>query len=203
MFFVYNILLAANFNDMKSSRVSSGITGKNGLLNIKSNAERSDVSSSLMLKGKQDSFDDNKSSKNKAHNVQSSLKISAGSFATMPKGRHHNVDEGSCSKNDTANILSSDKNSHSSPALKLKGRHEITGDSSSSLISGGKPQSLNSSLNKMALGEGSGFLNNVNARGTRSQSEYKPEKWMLNDQAEDTLIQLNLAIVSQSLIPVL
>lgn len=183
---------------MKSSRVSSGITGKNGLLNIKSNAERSDVSSSLMPKGKQDSFDDNNCSKNKAHNVQSSLKISDGSFATMPKGRHHDVDEGSCSKNDMANIPS-----HSSPALKLKGRHEITGDSSSSLISGGKPQSLNSSLNKMALGEGSGFSNNVNARGTRSQLEYKPEKWMLNDQAEDTLIQLNLAIVSQSLIPFL
>lgn len=203
MFFVYNFLLAANFNDMKSSRVSSGIAGKNGLLNIKSNSERSDVSSSLMLKGKQDSFDDNNCSKNKAHNVQSSLKISDGSFTTMPKGRHHNVDEGSCSKNDLANILSSDTSSHSSPALNLKGRHEITGDSSSSLISGGKPQSLNSSLNKMALGEGSGLSNNVNARGTRSQSEYKPEKWMLNDQAEDTLIQLNLAIVSQSLIPVL
>ncbi|KAL4603250.1 hypothetical protein ACB092_10G111500 [Castanea dentata] len=184
----------ANFNDMKSSRVSSGITGKNGLLNIKSNSERSDVSSSLMPKGKQD-IDDNNCSKNTAHDVQSSLKISDGSFATMPKGRHHNVDEGSCSKNDMANILSSDKSSHSSPAWNLKSRHEITGDSSSSLISGGKPQSLESSLNKMALGEGSGLSNNVNARGTRSQSEYKPEKWMLNDQAEDTLIQLNLAIV--------
>ncbi len=200
---MYYILLAANSNDMKSSRVSSSITEKNGLLNIKSNAERSDISSSLIPKGRQDTFDDSNCSKNKADNIQSSVKISDGSFATMPKGRPVNVDEGSCSKNDMANILSNDKSSQSSPALNLKGRDDIIDESSSSLISRGKPQSLTSSLNKMALDVGSGFSNNVNARGTHSLAEYKPEKWMLPDQAEDTLTQLNLAIVSQSFILVL
>jgi hypothetical protein len=55
-------------------------------------------------------------------------------------------------------------------------------------------------LNKRALDVGFGFSNNVNARVTHSKAQYKPEKWMLLDQAKDTLTQLNLAIVSQPLI---
>jgi elongation factor 1 alpha-like protein len=55
-------------------------------------------------------------------------------------------------------------------------------------------------LNKRALDVGYGFSNNVNARMTHSKAQYKPKKWMLLDQAEDTLTQLNLAIVSQPLI---
>jgi elongation factor 1 alpha-like protein len=55
-------------------------------------------------------------------------------------------------------------------------------------------------LNKRALDVGSGFSNNVNARVNHSKAQYKPEKWMLPDQAEDILTQLNLVIVSQPLI---
>ena len=44
-------------------------------------------------------------------------------------------------------------------------------------------------------GNSSGNSDNTNAKGTRSHVSYKPEKWMLPQQAEDTLTQLNLAIV--------
>jgi hypothetical protein len=55
-------------------------------------------------------------------------------------------------------------------------------------------------LNKRTLDVGSGFSNNVNARVNHLKAQYKLEKWMFPDQAEDTLTQLNLAIVSQPLI---
>lgn len=152
-----------------------------------------------MRKGRQDTFDDSNHSKNRAHNIQSSVKVSDSSLETMPKGRHYNVDASNNSKNDRGNKLSSDKCSDSSPALNLKGRHDRIDESSSSSVSGGKPESLTNSLNKRDLGVGSGFSNNVNATVTHSKEQYKPEKWMLPDQAEDTLTQLNLAIVSQPL----
>ncbi|XP_059460012.1 uncharacterized protein LOC132189330 isoform X3 [Corylus avellana] len=182
-----------NSADLKSSRVSSSITEKNGLLNTKASAEKLDISSSLMRKGRQDTFDDSNHSKNRAHNIQSSVKVSDSSLETMPK--HYNVDASNNSKNDRGNKLSSDKCSDNSPALNLKGRHDRIDESSSSSVSGGKPESLTNSLNKRALGVGSGFSNNVNATVTHSKEQYKPEKWMLPDQAEDTLTQLNLAIV--------
>ncbi|XP_062163817.1 uncharacterized protein LOC133870668 isoform X3 [Alnus glutinosa] len=184
-----------NSADLKSSRVSSSITEKSGLFNTKPSAEKLDISSSLMLKGRQDTFDDNNHSKNRAHNIQSSVKVSDSSLATMPKGRHYSVDESNYLKNDTGKLLSSDKSSDSSPALNLKGRHDSIDESSSSSVRGGKSESLTDSLNKRALDVGSGFSNNVNARVTRSNAQYKPEKWMLPDQTEDKLTQLNLAIV--------
>lgn len=66
---------------------------------------------------------------------------------------------------------------------------------SSSAI-GGKPQSLSSSSKNMSLDAKSGQSNNANSRGSHLQADYKPEKWMLPDEAVDTLTQLNLAIVS-------
>lgn len=115
----------------------------------------------------------------------------------MPKGRHFSRGKSNHSEKDTGNKLSSDKSSVCSPLLNLKGRHDKIDESSNSSTSGGTPQSLTNSLNKMALNVGSGLLKNINTRVTRSNAEYKPEKWMLPDQAEDTLTQLNLAIVSR------
>lgn len=66
----------------------------------------------------------------------------------------------------------------------------------SSLVIGGKPQSLTSSSKNMSLDAKSGHSNNANSRGSHSQADYKPEKWMLPDEGVDTLTQLNLAIVS-------
>jgi elongation factor 1 alpha-like protein len=66
----------------------------------------------------------------------------------------------------------------------------------SSLVIGGKPQSLTSSSKNMSLDAKSGHSNNANYRGSHSQADYKPEKWMLPDEGVDTLTQLNLAIVS-------
>ncbi|XP_047322100.1 HBS1-like protein isoform X2 [Impatiens glandulifera] len=60
---------------------------------------------------------------------------------------------------------------------------------------GGQPQSLTSNLNSMNLNAKAGSSKNARTRGAASQAKYKPEKWMLPDQAEDGLAQLNLAIV--------
>lgn len=42
-----------------------------------------------------------------------------------------------------------------------------------------------------------GKSGNTISKGQHTQKPYKPEKWMLPHQAEDTLTQLNLAIVSE------
>lgn len=60
---------------------------------------------------------------------------------------------------------------------------------------GGKPQTLSNSLNSLNLNAKPGSSKTVRNRGAASQDKYKPEKWMLPDQAEDGLTQLNLAIV--------
>lgn len=132
----YYSLLAANSTDLKSSRVSLSINENIGVVGIKSSADRADISSSL-----------------------------------MPKGRHHSEDVINYSKNGTGNMPLSDKSSVRPAALTIKGRHDAIDESSSS--------------------------KNGNARVTCSNTEYKPENWMLPGQAEDTLNQLNLAIVSQ------
>ncbi|KAG6706276.1 hypothetical protein I3843_07G209500 [Carya illinoinensis] len=126
---------------------------------------------------------------------KSSTERSDISSSLTSKGRHFSRDERNRLENDTGNTLSSDKSSVCSPSMNLKGRHDKLDESSSSSMSGGNSQSLTNSLNKRALNVGSGLSKNVNTRVTRSNAEYKPEKWMLPDQAEDTLTQLNLAIV--------
>ncbi|KAF5461517.1 hypothetical protein F2P56_017610 [Juglans regia] len=150
----------ANSTDLKSSRVSSSIDQNIGVVGIKSSADRADISSS-----------------------------------SMPKGRHHSEDGSNYSKNGTGNMPSSDKSSVSPAALTIKGRPDAIDESSSSSMSRGNPRSLTNNLNKMALDAGSGLSKNGNARVIRSNTEYKPENWMLPGQAEDTLNQLNLAIV--------
>lgn len=121
----------------------------------------------------------------------------------MPKGVHSSGDEGKYPKNGRGNKAASDEGSVSSPALNLKGRYDSIDESSSCSTSGSNLQSITNSLNKTALDVGSGSSNNVHSRVTCSNAEYKTEKWMLPDQAEDTLTQLNLAIVSRPLILVL
>lgn len=66
----------------------------------------------------------------------------------------------------------------------------------SSLAIGGKPESLTTSSKNMSSDARSGPSKITNSRGSHSRADYKPEKWMLPDEAVDTLTQLNLAIVS-------
>ncbi|XP_004292888.1 PREDICTED: elongation factor 1-alpha-like isoform X2 [Fragaria vesca subsp. vesca] len=65
----------------------------------------------------------------------------------------------------------------------------------SSLAIGGKPESLTTSSKNMSSDARSGPSKITNSRGSHSRADYKPEKWMLPDEAVDTLTQLNLAIV--------
>lgn len=62
-------------------------------------------------------------------------------------------------------------------------------------IDGSEKKSLSGNLNHMSLNAKSENSKDVNGERVTSQSQYKPEKWMLPDQSEDSLSQLNLAIV--------
>ena len=169
-------MLADKVAKSKTSRVSPSNTEKNELL-VQSNAEISDNLSSLMRKSKQDSFAESKPSKNVAAHLETS-------------GKTSNVNN----KNGTVDIQSSKGKSGSSSAMpKVKDSDET----SFSTIKDRKPESLSSSFNNMVVDVRSGNSNNTNTKGPRPQVSYEPEKWMLPQQAEDTLTQLNLAIVCQ------
>ena len=94
-------------------------------------------------------------------------------------------------KNGTIDIQSSKEKSGSLSALsKVKESDENRFSSTKD----GKPESISSNFS-MTVDVRSGNSDNTNAKKPRSHVSYKPEKWMLPQQAEDTLTQLNLAIV--------
>ncbi|GMN39819.1 hypothetical protein TIFTF001_009042 [Ficus carica] len=126
--------------------------------------------------------------------IQGSAKSYNVSSDSVLKGSHGRVEESNHAKGITIEIESDDERIESSSAAELKGKHDSMDENISS-VNRGKPQSLTNSLNSVALDARSGNPNNVNARKANSHKQYKPEKWMLPDQAEDSLIQLNLAIV--------
>ncbi|KAL3512234.1 hypothetical protein ACH5RR_024951 [Cinchona calisaya] len=111
-------------------------------------------------------------------------------------------------KNSSSDVLSKEKKnkievekeitieeSDSSSASTSKGRHIDAKEKDSSLEIKGKPQSISSDMTKMSLSSKSGNTKKVNEARAPSSSPFKPEKWMLPDQDEDKLCQLNLAIV--------
>lgn len=55
---------------------------------------------------------------------------------------------------------------------------------------------LSSELNSMTMAGKSGSSKSHNKEKIAHRVDYKPEKWMLPDQTDDRLTQLNLAIVS-------
>lgn len=95
----------------------------------------------------------------------------------MPKGRHENVGDRDFSESGAANTESSAKGSDSSSMLMPKGRNNSKDESNISSIDKNKRQSIS---DKKSI----------------SDVHYKPEKWMIPDQENDVLTQLNLAIVS-------
>lgn len=162
-------MLSDKVTNSKSSQLSSSIGEKNEH-SVQANAESSDNLSSLMQKSRRDSSAESKLSKNVAINLQTSGKTSNNLPESLSKDKGDNINKTSSSKNGTIDIRSSKD---------------------------GKPESISSSFNSMALDVRSGNSDNANAKGPHSHVSYKPEKWMLPQQAEDTLTQLNLAIVCE------
>nr|KJB65981.1 hypothetical protein B456_010G123300 [Gossypium raimondii] len=75
-----------------------------------------------------------------------------------------------------------------------KERNVMVDDSSSSR-NGGEANSLTSNLENISFAAKSGHSNDANPGRAISRAQYKPEKWMLPEKAEQSLTQLNLAIV--------
>ncbi|CAL2234522.1 unnamed protein product [Prunus armeniaca] len=160
----------ASVSDLKSSKVSLKVAKKSGAVSVQSSAEWSDSSSAIGQRSKQDRFDEG----NQLENRTVSYHDGSSDIITLQ-----------------ANGRLSDSSSASQP----RSRHDTVDESTNSSVIRGKQQSVTSGLKNLDLDARSGSSNNVNVRGSHSQAEYKPEKWMLPDQAVDTLTQLNLAIV--------
>nr|KYP38085.1 HBS1-like protein [Cajanus cajan] len=175
----------------KSSQLSSSIREKNEL-SVQSNVESLENLSSLMRKSKQESSAVSKLSKNVAIDLQISGKTLNSLPESLSKDKGNNINKINSSKNGTIDIQSSKEKSGSlSASTKIKESDKI----SLSSIKDGKPESNSSSFNNMVLDVRSGNSSSTNAKGSHSHVSFKPEKWMLPQQAEDTLTQLNLAIV--------
>ena len=165
------------------------------------------------------SFDDIKTSKTSSATIEDTDKkneskkggvklrgrtnISDGSSDYSTQGSHSTTEERNYAKSIAIAIDSDDERIESSSASQPKGRHDDANENIGSSVNKGKPQSLDSNLSNMSLDVRSGNPNNVNARKATSNKQYKPEKWMLYNEAEDTLIQLNLAIVSKTVLVIL
>ncbi|BBG95403.1 Translation elongation factor EF1A/initiation factor IF2gamma family protein [Prunus dulcis] len=160
----------ASVNDLKSSKVSSKVAKKSGAVSGQSSAEWSDSSSAIGQRSKQDRFDEGNQLENQTVSYH----------------------DGS---SDIITLQANGRLSDSSSAPQPRSRHDSVDGSTNSSVIRGKQQSVTSGLKNLDLDARSGSSNNVNVRGSHSQAEYKPENWMLPDQAVDTLTQLNLAIV--------
>ncbi|KAL2616191.1 hypothetical protein AAZV13_08G111900 [Glycine max] len=174
-----------------NSQLSSSTREKNEL-SVQSNAESSDNLSSLMQKSRQDSSTESKLSKKVAIDLQTSGKTSNSLPESLSKDKDNNINKINSSKNGTIDIQSSKEKSGS---LSTRSKVKESDNISSSSIKDGKPESISSSFSNMVVDVRFGNSDNTNAKGTHSRVSYKPEKWMLPEQAEDTLTQLNLAIV--------
>ncbi|XVE53462.1 hypothetical protein DITRI_Ditri03aG0005300 [Diplodiscus trichospermus] len=162
----------ANIFDLKSSKVSSS-------------SERLDRSYESRAKDKHNRLDEIVS-KNLEGDAPSGSRTTGNSSASMPKDRRDNVDESSVA----VNLKSSSK---SSPFFMPKGRNDMVGDESSS-GNGDEAHRLTSNLENISLAAKPRHSNDTSS-GRASRAHYKPEKWMLPEKAEDSLTQLNLAIV--------
>ncbi|KAB2080379.1 hypothetical protein ES319_A05G067000v1 [Gossypium barbadense] len=171
----------AKIFDFKSSRAPSSRVGKNEAVKELSSAKRSDSSHDSTGK---DNHNGIVFSKNLEINTSSGFKASDKSSASMAKGRVEDSDGRSVS----INMCSSGQ---SSSSLMPKERTDMVEDGSS-LTHGGEGHNLTSNLKNMTLAAKSGNSKDIKAN---SRAQYKPEKWMLPEKAEDSLTQLNLAIV--------
>ncbi|XP_004504249.1 uncharacterized protein [Cicer arietinum] len=175
----------------KDSRLSSSSRDKNELA-VESNAESSDNVSSLMQKNKQGSAAKNKLSKNVDIDLEIIGKTLNNLSASLPKDKGDNANKINSSKNGTNGIQSSKEKSGTLSALpKVEESDKLILSS----MKDRKSESGSSSFNHMVLDISSGNSDNTNAKGPHQQVSYKPEKWMIPQHSEETLTQLNLAIV--------
>ncbi|XP_052727923.1 uncharacterized protein LOC108345637 isoform X2 [Vigna angularis] len=180
-----------NVTNKKSSKLSSSIREINEL-SVQSNAESSDNLSSLTQKSRKDSSAQSKLSKNVATGLQASGKPSNSLSESLPKDKGENINKINSLKSGTIDIqLSKEKSGSLSALSKVKESDKNSFHS----IKDGKVESISSNFNNMTADVRSGNSDNANAKKPHSRVSYKPEKWMLPQQAEDTLTQLNLAIV--------
>ncbi|KAI9127248.1 hypothetical protein K1719_001807 [Acacia pycnantha] len=159
--------------DSRSSDVSSNIT-QNNELKVQSNGESSDSSSSLVQKGRHDSFAKSKLSEDVLFNREISDKTLGSLPASSGVGKMSKIKS---SNDDEFDIQSSEELSDSlSGRLKVRDSGSEIDCSSSKDVRPGKSE-------------------NTISKEPHPQLPYKPEKWMPPQQAEDTLTQLNLAVV--------
>ncbi|KDP33440.1 hypothetical protein JCGZ_07011 [Jatropha curcas] len=184
----------ANAVNHKSPRASSGISDKNGATNAQSTIKRSDSSSLLIQKGEQGSVDEGRYAPTRVAYTESWSESSDNSSALVPKSGSNRMDESICSKSGTLYIQSSDETLESSSSLMPESKNISMDDGSSSIIEG-EPHRLTSNLNNMSLSDKSGNLASVNDRKSKPIAQYEPDKWMVPDKADNSLTQLNLAIV--------
>ncbi|KAM1013531.1 hypothetical protein FF1_043461 [Malus domestica] len=156
--------------DLKSSKASPNVAKKSSAVSIQSSAERSGSSSTMAQTKEQDRLDEENGLENQTVSYHHG---SSGSITVQENGKF----------------------SESSSASQPTSRRDSGVQSTTSSEIMDKPQSVTSGLKNMTLDARSGYSNNGSVRESRSQADYTPEKWMLPDQAVDTLTQLNLAIV--------
>ncbi|XP_050363462.1 uncharacterized protein LOC126782288 isoform X2 [Argentina anserina] len=120
-----------------------------------------------------------------------SAQSSAGSSTAAQKNQQPRLDKGIPSGNRATRQFNG--NLSESSSLQPTSSHMEEGISS--LVIGAKPESLTSSSSNVSSDARSGHSKITNSRGSHSKADYKPEKWMLPDEAVDTLTQLNLAVV--------
>ncbi|KAI7997304.1 HBS1-like protein [Camellia lanceoleosa] len=113
-----------------------------------------------------------------------------GSKANVNKLSSSDVPLSVTEKKIAVELRSDAKSFDTSSAFISDNRHGSIGEDTHSLSNEVQSRSLSSSLNTVK----SGSSKNVSARRAVSHAQYKPEKWMLPDHAEDRLTQLNLAI---------
>ncbi|GAU18777.1 hypothetical protein TSUD_80660, partial [Trifolium subterraneum] len=175
----------------KDSQLSSSSREKKELA-VESNVESLDNLSSLMQKNKQDSAAKNKHSKNVEINLETIGETLNSLSSSLPKEKGDDANRIISSKNGTNGTRSNKEKSGSLSALP---KVEESDKLSLSSNKDGKSERASSSFNHMVLDERSGNSDNTNVKGPHKQVPYQPEKWMLPQQSEDTLTQLNLAIV--------
>ncbi|XP_065849360.1 uncharacterized protein [Euphorbia lathyris] len=176
---------AFSLND-KSTSASSGMNEKTGATNGRLSFKKLDNDPSLMAKSKQGNQDEITHARNGVAVVRSDSESSVSSSSLMPNSGSNVMGENNCLKDTALRVQSIDE--------MPKGKHKSIGDGSSSSI-GGSFHKLTSELNTISMSDKSRNSSNLNEKKAKSRAQYQPDKWMLPVEADETVTQLNLAIV--------
>ncbi|KAG1361231.1 HBS1-like protein [Cocos nucifera] len=123
--------------------------------------------------------------------IVSAGKSAARNFPKVPLGSTK-ASSNIIGKKEIVNLLPDNEISNSSSASSSKDNHIDVRESSNSRDHGDAPQIIADDLHRLKLDKKS---NNNKSKKAHRNVQYKPEKWMLSDQEEGTLSQLNLAVV--------